>query len=111
MFEEDEWDDFMCSIPEEVLDGSQPLSEYEKNYRPLAQTLPSEVLENIFCYLPSTDLFNCEQVCSYWCGVSANEKFMPWKKSYCMLKTTNECILTNELVDFVNYKNNEQNKY
>lgn len=49
--------------------------------------LPDEVLAEIFCQLPLSDLLGCcSSVCQRWKNVITNPSFMPWKKEYYALK-------------------------
>ncbi|XP_065830335.1 F-box DNA helicase 1-like isoform X1 [Oscarella lobularis] len=49
----------------------------------LASPLPPELLENIFCHLPLSDLLlGAQLTCKQWHSVIANEEFMLHKKTY-----------------------------
>nr|CAB3245217.1 F-box only protein 18 [Phallusia mammillata] len=74
----DDFDDFLSSLPDSVMNGSQPLPGRFK-----ASELPDHVLENIFSCLPIRDmLLSCTLVCHRWKNIIMDEKFMLWKKFY-----------------------------
>nr|XP_026690280.1 F-box DNA helicase 1 isoform X2 [Ciona intestinalis] len=79
--DDEEFDNYVANLPDEVMDGSQPLPSMDRLIE--LDKLPDHVLENIFSCLPISDLIGtCPVVCKRWNNIIKSNNFLSWKKMY-----------------------------
>ncbi|XP_076815200.1 F-box DNA helicase 1-like isoform X3 [Clavelina lepadiformis] len=93
LFPDDDFDNILSSLPDEVMSGSQPLpgetasSQSASSDKIIeADQLPDHVLESIFSCLPAVDFCQSCSVCKRWNSIISHDQFMPWKKSYNLIR-------------------------